>query len=238
MKIDFKWSLVIAAFLLLLVQRCHYKSELSNKVSEYEEMSSFYASRDSANLNKLKLKASDSIKMSQRIVEYESLNESLKNELEGYKGASFVESSLTSGVTGLTLPFRDTIYIDSLRLVSSGCEYADSLIKAFQNKKNFFNFKDEWLTIDGVSSYESISFDSIVFKNEIDVILGNKREKWYKSRAPVVELKSYSPYSNIVYMNNLVVEDKRTVYQKALTSKSAWFLYGILGGFVLNSNMR
>lgn len=234
-KIDTKLLLLGAFVVILLLRECHHSSELSKKDSDFQKMEDFHSLRDSQNLAKINSKVADSVKMSQTIVEYENLSNRLKNELDKYKeGASMVETVIETRVDSILITSNDTVFIDSARL--SSCLYADSLIKEFKKKKIFFNFKDEWITLNGYHTYKDILLDSINIRNEFDVILGYKREKWYARRNPVVELKSYNPNSEVVYINNIVTKDKKTMFQKVFNSKPAYLVYGILVGSIINKN--
>lgn len=239
LKIDWKLLLMGAFLVLFFLRECHHRSEVGNIRSDFSNMQSFHNKRDSANLAKLRVNAADSVKMSQTIVEFENLTDELKNELKGYKeGAGIVETSVRTVIERVTVVSYDTIPIDIVRLDSSNCEYADSLIKEFQNKKFFYNFKDDWLTISSHHTYNKLVFDTISVKNEFDVLIGHKKEKWYSRRYPTVELKSYNPYTDIVYVNNIMTKEHKTNYQRIFNSKSAYLFYGILAGFVLNNNLK
>jgi len=230
-SIDVK-LLVMGAFLCLFIFReCSHSSELDKKDSDFEIMQDFHSKRDSANLAKIKLDAADSIKANQIIVEYENLSKALKEELRGYKnGASLTETKVVTVLESVEMEIHDTIFIDKSRLSIEGCHYSDSLLKEFRNKKSFFTFKDDWLNIVGQYTYDKVLLDTVSLKNEFDVILGYKKEKWYKRRNQVVELKSYSPYAEIVYLNNIIVKDRKKL--SFLNSKKAYFLYGALGSFL------
>ena len=236
-NIDTKLLIIGAFSVLLLLRECHHSSEIAGKQSDYENLSSFSNKRDSANLSKINSKVADSIKMSQSIVEYESLSNDLKEELKGYKEGSLTEARVITKVKDVIIRITDTIEIDQSRLEENNCEYADSLLKELKKKNKLFNFKDDWLNIAGNYTYNKVLFDSITFKNEFDVILGYKKEKWYSKRDPVVELKSYNPYSKITYVNNITVKDDKTPYQKIFTSKPAYLIYGILGGLYLHNKL-
>lgn len=238
-NIDWKLPVMGVFFVVFFLRECHHGSELKDKDNDFRDMESFHEKRDSVNLSKLKHHATDSIKMSQTIVEFENLSKGLKEELKSYKeGASLVEATTNTVIRDIVLEVHDTIVVDYSRIDSSNCQYADSLIKEFQNKKFFYNFKDDWVAIKGSYSSNEVLLDTISMKNEFDVILGYKKEKWYKKRDPVVELKSYSPYTEVVYVNNVVTKDNRTGYQKTFNSKPAYFIYGVLSGFILRNNLK
>lgn len=238
-NIDWKLLLIGGFLVLFFLRECSHNSELNKKDSDFTSMQDFHKRRDSINLAKINSHAQDSVKMTQTIVEYENLSKELKEELKGYKdGSSLTETVISSVANDIIIEIHDTFYVDSVKLRSLGCECADSLLKEFRKKKVFYNFRDEWLNIVGHHTYNKVSFDTISFRNEFDVIIGSKREKWYKRRNQVVELKSYSPYTEVVYVNNVVTKDSKTKYQRIFKSKPAYFFYGILGGFVLNNNLK
>lgn len=225
-----------ALLILLALQKCSKDSEINDLISDKDKVTSFYHDRDSVNLAKINSQAQDIVSMKQSIVDDKVVTESLKKELKGYKEASLVETRIVTRIDSFRILLHDTVVVDSARLAALNCEYADSLLKEFKKKQKFFTFSDNWFTMSGKSSYKEVSFDSLTFKNEFDVILGYKREKWYKRSYPVVELKSYNPYSKITYVNNIVVKDKRSKFEKTMLSKPAMLVYGLIAGIIITKN--
>ena len=69
--------------------------------------------------------------------------------------------------------------------------------------------------------------------NKFDVTIGWKKPdksfKFLRKKIPVVELISYSPYSKINYVNNVVVDDNKS---NIFTSKPAMVVYGAAAGYI------
>ena len=227
-KINSRLLIIGALVVLGLFRECQNNSEINNIRDDYQTVIDYGNKRDSANLAKEMIRAADSVKMTQNIVHYKNISESLKKELEGYKDrASIVE-------------FRSKTVIDSF-FIESIVEVYDTLhdsirVPCLDNRKFFYNFKDDWISLKGNYNARGVLIDTLAIRNEYDVILGWKKEKWYSKRNPTIELKSYSPYSNVDYVNNIVIEDRKKL--SLFNSKPAYFIYGALGMFLLYQNQK
>ena len=225
-KIDSKLLIIGALIVLGLIRECQNNSEIGDIRGDYETQIAYQEKRDSAQLAKDKHRANDSIQMAQNIVDYKNLTEKLKKELKGYKDdVSLVEVG--------TKTIIDSFFIESTVEVHDTIH--DSIaVPCLDNRKFFYNFKDDWISLKGNYNAKGVLIDTLAIRNEYDVLLGWKKEKWYKRRNPIIELKSYSPYSDVVYVNNIVVEDRKKL--SVLNSKPAYFIYGALGAFLYFQN--
>jgi hypothetical protein len=201
--------------------------------SEVESTISFLRKRDSVNLLKINAQAHHIVILKQNIVTKETANKLLEKELKGYKNVkSFVEVKTVTSVKNLTIKY---VHDTTTYLVSEGgdCISKDSVRNFFVQVPKQFIFEDKWMSLSGKVQKEGLDVDSVKFTNELEVILAYKKAGIFKKREPVVDIKSYSPYSKIEYANNIVIKDERSKLSKALTSKAAMVGYGILGAFLI-----
>jgi hypothetical protein len=99
-----------------------------------------------------------------------------------------------------------------------------------------FNVQDtgKWYSIAGSLQKEGVKFDSVKFKNEMEVNIGLEREKGYKGwllgkTLPKVEVVTKNPYTDVTGMKNIKFEDKKWW-------QNGWLKFGagvLLGGLIL-----
>jgi hypothetical protein len=229
MRRDYVYILVILVVSALLI----FKSCGGKKTEDIDGTISFLKKRDSVNLLKINAQANQIVTLRQNLVTEETAKKILEKELKGYKNVkSFVEMKTVTGVKNLTIKY---VHDTTTFLVSrgGGCMDRDSVINFFVQTPKRFIFEDKWMSLAGKVQKEGIDIDSVKFKNELEVILAYKKAGIFKKDVPVVDIKSYSPYSTIEYANNIVIKDERSKLSKALTSKAAMIGYGILGAFLI-----
>ena len=132
---------------------------------------------------------------------------------------------------------HDTVYKE--RLVLNG-----ELDTAFLNEHYLkipakVEMNNDWMSFNATIE-KKFSIDSLSMYNKFDAYLGYKKPekplKFLRKSEPVLELRSYSPYTKVAYVNNIVVEDGKK--GKFLTSKPAMFLYGLGTGFILSKSIN
>jgi len=206
---------------------------------DLESTIAFLQKRDSANLMKLKIKASDSAQMQQNIMSMAAAEELLQKELEQYKKVnSFLEAKILNKIENLNVSFNEPAAndFDGLNFHQGEFLHKDTVGRYFIRVPKTFDYKDDWASISGTTTKAGNSFDVISMTNEFDATIGHKKQKGLFKRAkPVVELKSYSPYSTISYVNNVTIDDSRSKTGKLLTSRGAFFAYGFLTNTVISN---
>jgi hypothetical protein len=96
-----------------------------------------------------------------------------------------------------------------------------------------FMIGDEWYGIKGRITPNAIAFDSVSFKEELTTNIGWKRDKWYKSKYAVIEVKSANPYTKVEGLQNVVVKEKKKLYQTMGFKVGI----GILTGMYINNRL-
>ena len=124
----------------------------------------------------------------------------LQGTVEKYKGklaAALVGATSTSesGTTATEI-IHDTVRI-------GGKEYVYPVYKS--------SWDEEWSKGSIVASKDSIKRDIFV-RNEFEITQGWKKEKWYKKKTPVVNIKNLNPNTETEELRSFVVEqDKKRI---------------------------
>ena len=89
-------------------------------------------------------------------------------------------------------------------------------------KYKSFCFKDEYFGIYGVAKQDGILFDSVYFKNDLTLTIGNKSNGFFRKSEPIVQVKYENPYTTTTSMNNVIIKNDLKWYDK----KRTWFVLG------------
>lgn len=91
---------------------------------------------------------------------------------------------------------------------------------------------DKWYGISGVVLKQGVRFDSVTFKNELVVTLGNERQGLLKKSIPTVDVTNKNPFSSTKEMYNVViVPNKKKPYETrgaAFVAGAAAMLYAVI----------
>lgn len=152
----------------------------------------------------------------QNIVEMQTAIKELFDEKERWKTVKSVVRIETKIVYDtIIINYLDTIY-DTDTIYPSG---TITVPKRFSKT-------DEYYKISGLVLLDGIMIDSLIIPNDTRVVIGSKKEKWWKKAKPIVEVKNTNKYLTVQSMDNVVVEDKKKFYQK----NSFWMLLGVTLG--------
>lgn len=89
-------------------------------------------------------------------------------------------------------------------------------------KYKSFGFKDEYFGIYGLAKQDGILFDSVYFKNDLTLTIGNKSNGFFRKSEPIVQVKYENPYTTTTSMNNVIIKNDLRWYDK----KRNWFVLG------------
>lgn len=227
MKDWFYISAIILLIGFLIVRSCEYEKRLENKQTSLERVASFKAERDSF-WSKVDRRATDSVIIDRREVSEEAIKQAVDSELGEVE--QFIEAQIGSGVSDIKAAYdsdNDTIH-------DQNCIPVDTVQKYFVRVPEKASFKDEWLTIESTVLRDSLRFDSISMRNRIDATL-SVNERIFREDERRLKLNSYSPYSTIDHVNNIEVRRERSKVGNILTSRGAFFVYGVAGGLALEN---
>ena len=72
--------------------------------------------------------------------------------------------------------------------------------------KKIFRVQDKWYGVSGKVLDSGVMIDSMSFKNELVVTIGEKKNGMFKKRTPVVDILNKNPYSSTDEVYNVVIE--------------------------------
>lgn len=154
----------------------------------------------------------------------------LSQEFDNYKKVqSHVKAEILSKIEGIVLP---VITIDNpIYLPDTGCTDNKIIKEKFIQIPSKVNFNDTWISFNGTIG-KQFTIDSLSIINKFDVTIGEKKvgKKLlvFNKYEPIVELKSYNPYTTIPYVNNIIVEEKKGKIIKPITLIAVGFATGFL----------
>ncbi len=224
--------LVLLVALYFSIDGC--SSAQQNFVDEVSR-NQFLSKRDSVNLKKIEMQANVISTMKQNVMSEKAAKKLLKEELEGYKRVnSFLEAKVVNKINNLSVDLKSPPEgtFSGIEIDTSGLIHKDTVDKYFLRTPSAFNYSDDWASINGFVERDSVDFNEISFTNELDVTIGRKKGTLFKKGDYVVDFKSYSPYANVPYVNNVVVKENKTTFEKIFLSRPACFVYGLVVGRV------
>lgn len=127
--------------------------------------------------------------------------------------------------------FSDTTgWYSKIKKGEKSSELLDSLINNSVVVPKKFKLENKWYNLDGKVKKDGILIDSISLENESTVTVGWKKTGFLKlKREPIVEIKNTNPYLQVTNMNNVVVKNKKGLFE----NKFFWVGVGLLGGLII-----
>ena len=187
----------------------------------------------------LDLKVSETAVMKQNLMSQKVAMEQLEDELKGYKSINaYLKSEVITSVKNLEAKYDEDNkkQFDGIKMKDGKYIHMDDVNKNFVRVPKTFSYKDDWMALNGTVKKESTNIDSLGIFNKFDAIIGYKKPEgtfgFLKKKSPVVELKSYNPYTKINYVNNVTIKGDDNKAKNILLSRPAFFIYGIIGGKV------
>ena len=209
--------------------------------TSYESIISFNEKENMQLKNSIDLKVSDAVVMKQKLTTNDIALRELKEELNGYKKLnSYLKTEVTTTIKNLEAKYNDLSkdQFDGVEIKDGSYIHVDEVDKHFLRVPKTFTTSSEWFTVHGTVKKQFTVIDSLSMFNKFDAIIGykkpNKKFKLFRKKEPVVELKSYNPYTKINYVNNVVVSNNKTKVESIFLSRPAMLIYGFLGGKLIN----
>lgn len=213
------WLLIIAISFMY----CSSNSSNKKYKNDIDGVNNFLNIENSKLISRDSLKAFEIKELKQNLISERSAKNLLKEEYDRFKSInSHVRTELITKIDSVFIPYekRDTTII-----------YDDSYI-------GDFNLGDLWMSINGKVTTKGVFIDTLSFANKFDVTIGRKRSEksfsFLRKKEYSVELISYSPYTRVNYLNNIVVNDDG----KKNFIKPAIFIIGALAGGVLAFKLK
>lgn len=205
-----RMSVVVLIMLVILLvwNGCNQKARLSAYKKEMNKLTWW-------NQSFIEQKTKDNkviVEQSQIIL---SQKDAIKNhllELDGLKKIkSQVKIKSVFQVDSVFVPYTDTFYIE-------------------QTKYHGFIFalNDKSYSIFGKTKENGILIDSLSFKNDLNITIGNKSRGFFRASEPIVKVEYQNPYISTKSIQNVVVKNDVKWWDR----KGTWLGIGIISGFV------
>lgn len=233
---------IIVALLLFFGWR-EYGHYVEKKAIEdsYEAVISYKDGERNQLKNSLDLEVADKVIMKQNIMSEKVAKEQLKEELEGYKDlTAYMKSEVVTSIKNLEAKYdkAERDQFDGIDIKDGEYIHKNDVDKNFVRVPTTFGHKDDWMYFAGTINKHSTILDSLYLINKFDATIGSKKSEksfsWLRKKEPTVELKSYNPYTEVTYVNNVVINDDKGKIGNILLSKPAMFVYGVLTGVAIN----
>jgi hypothetical protein len=145
------------------------------------------------------------------------------------KIASSTKTKTVTEIKEVYIPFGEVVHA---RELSDTNEIEESDLNAENYRP--FGLSTEWYSLNGRVFSEGLIVDSLSIKNEITTNIGWKKDKWYKKKYAVVEVKNTNPHTQVTGMQNVVVKPPKKKFFQTTAFKVG---VGIVGGLYLSTKL-
>ena len=107
--------------------------------------------------------------------------------------------------------------------------YTDTFLVEKTNYREFgFGLNAEHYAIAGRTKEKGVLIDSVTFRNDLSVTIGNQSRGFFRSSQPIVKIENSNPFINTKSVQNVVIKNDIKWWDK----KGTWLTMGLVGGFV------
>ncbi|MCP3683669.1 MAG: hypothetical protein GY861_13370 [bacterium] len=199
-----------------------YYNSWSNNVDlerEIVSVKTFLEEEKNQLISRDSIKAEEIKELNQNLINEKSARILLADEYERFKSvSSHVRFESVTKIDSVFIPFTTT----------------DTLTK-YSDCSGDLALNDGWMNFAGEVDSLGLHIDSLSFVNKFDVTIGKKKSDkpfaFLRKKEYTVELISYNPYTEINYVNNIVVDEGAK--NKVFNSKPAFMVYGGVIGSIL-----
>jgi hypothetical protein len=231
---------IAVAFLFVYLYSMNVKNnQIKEQAINYTSMMSYKESENNRLIRSNEIKAAAITKSSQNAISMSLAMKEFSKELEGFKRAqSLVKSEILTEIKGLSTDFENSPgEFSGIQLIDSMYVHVDTVSKYFIRTPKKVNYSDDWISFDATVN-KDFTLDSLSLINKFDITIGSKKQdkplSFLRKKEPVVEMKSYNPYSSIPYINNVIFKDDKKGAGKIVFSKPAIFAYGFISSTLIN----
>jgi len=219
---------------LFWLRECEHSSDLER---DLESTNNFWETEKEQMISRDSIHIHDMKEMEQNLMSEVSARILLEEEFERFK-------EISSHVRTETVTRIDTMFIafdpDSNNIINdyTDCIPVDTVRAYFIQTPKGVGYADTWFAFSGTVDSIGLTIDSLSMINKFDVTIGWKKPdepfKFLRKKQPVVELVSYNPYTKVNYINNIVVDNKESIFN----SKAAWAIYGATAGVIIGTQIK
>jgi hypothetical protein len=194
---------------LLLFQTCENNSDLKR---DLDSTKNFLDIEKDQRISRDSIHAQEMYEMEQNLMSEISARKLLEDEFERFKKiTSHIRTEFVTRIDTFFIPYDP----DSNDIINDyvDCVPIDTVRAHFIQTPKKVNYSDQWFEFSGIVDSSGLTIDTMSMVNKFDVTIGWKKPdkpfKFLRKKEPVVELISYSPYTKVSYVNNIVVDGKQ-----------------------------
>lgn len=226
-KVPFKNLLIVCLAIVCLTS----VRECSNKSLEVENNEGNWKFKYAAIVDSFKVERNE---FGEQLAYQEQLfiNEKQAKELLAMENSSL--KKIASSTKTKTVTKIKEVYIPFEEMVSARELSSDEVVDTMDRSYKQFGLTTEWYAIKGKVFNKGISIDSLSIKNEITTNIGWKKDKWYKKKYAVVEVKNTNPYTEVTGLQNVVVQPPKKKFFQTTAFKIG---VGAVGALYLRTKL-
>ena len=232
-KIMVKKYLLLAAFIIIFLLLLFRGCKMENERADLLKQISAYQLGEKAFKTKILKDSSTLASQTQTIM---SQDEAIRLGLLKLEGdiknvKSQVRTIQTINIDSVFVPYENggidtALWLKKIKEGQVTKELIDSLINNSVIVPKDFEKETKWYGIYGKVKKDGIMVDSLDITNESSVTVGWKKTGFLNlKREPSVEVKNTNPYLQVTKMRNVVVKDKKGIFE----SKYFWIGIGAVG---------
>ncbi len=235
--------IIVVLIAILALNECRHRSSINDLTDSYQSVLSFTEQEQNETLDSDSLIVKELILMKQNIVDSKVANDMLRDEFKGFKKfQGKIKAEMLTEIKGIKIDYTPSevfkTEFDGIPVVDGNYIHKDSIKKHFVRIPKKIEMDCTWISLHGTIG-KNFVLDSLSMLNKFDVVLGYKKpDKFFKAfrkSEPVLEFKSYNPYTSTPYINNLIVKDKNKSF---ITSKPMTMVYSFAAGFGLSKILK
>lgn len=234
------YILNVVLIALLVIGATFSINKMSEVSSDFDSVKNFMEQEKDQLIQTNGLMVQEIKTINQNLVSSDERIKELSKELSEYKEiSSFTKAELLSEIKDITIEFEpDGTLVIPHYVPDTNCVPIDSVNKYYIQTPKKVRFSDQWVTFGATVNKNSLTLDSLSMINKFDITIGErvtgKKLLVFNKKEPVVDLKSYNPYTKVASLNNITVETKKAKpITKVLTAA------GLIGiGFVAGKTAK
>ncbi len=107
------------------------------------------------------------------------------------------------------------------------------VIKGDTTKVKLFDYKDNWLSLSGKITNNTLTIDSLLSKEKFTIELGKEKKHWFSRSKQIAYIKSDNPKTDVSSFKPVVLDENKKWYEKG----SMKFLSGVILTLIIVSQI-
>jgi hypothetical protein len=107
------------------------------------------------------------------------------------------------------------------------------VIKGDTTKVKLFDYEDNWLSLSGKITNNTLTIDSLLSKEKFTIELGKEKKHWFSRSKQIAYIKSDNPKTDVSSFKPVVLDENKKWYEKG----SVKFLSGVILTLIIVSQI-